>query len=106
NIGDVHVELSNDHFAITIFCQNFKHVKILLRQSEVANAIIDKIKTYSFDNMVQSNVESRVGLWEYLFNNYRFKQNSDWVEQEKWYISNFKIRLTNFNEIGTCSTLP
>lgn len=106
NIGDIYAEPSTDHQAITIFCQNFKHVKISLRQSEVANSIIDKIKTISFDNMVQSNVDSRICLWEYLYNNYHFRQNSDWVEQEKWYISNFKIRLTNFNEIGTCSSLP
>lgn len=106
NIGDIYAEQSTDHLSITIFCQNFKHVKISLKQSEIASAIIDKIKTISFDNMVQSNVESRICLWEYLYQNYPYRQNSDWVEQEKWYISNFKIRLTNFNEIGTCNSLP
>lgn len=45
NIGDIYAEQSTDHLSITIFCQNFKHVKISLKQSEIASAIIDKIKT-------------------------------------------------------------
>lgn len=106
NIGEVYVELSNDHKHITIFCCDFRHVKISLRQCEKADAIIEKLRKLSFDNMVQLNMDSRISLWEYLFNNYPYRVNSDWVQHEKWYISNFKIRLSAFNEIGQISSLP
>lgn len=106
NIGDVNTAVSNDLLTIFIFCRDFRHVKILLKQGEKANLVVDKIKTISFENIIQANTDNRVCLWEYLFNNYQFRYMSDWVAHEQWYIKNFKIRFSSFNEIGQCSTLP
>ncbi|KAI2809259.1 hypothetical protein BLOT_000406 [Blomia tropicalis] len=107
NIGNVYTDLSNEHHTVMIFCRDFRHVKILMRQCEAATLIIDRIKRINFDNISQINREARAAIWEYMFNNYQYVKVSDWQKHEHWVMpQNVKIDFSHFNDVGHCSTLP
>lgn len=106
NVGELHKEIANDYYNLIIHCQNFKHVKVSLKKTTDADAFIDRLKGIHDDNTIRRNMFPRVCLWEYLFKRYQYKEMSDWNQYEKWYIANFNIQFSQFNETNLCETLP
>lgn len=105
NVGDIYKEISNDYYNLIIHCRNFKHVKITLKQTSDADVFISRLNNVDFENSTQRTFH-KVCLWEYLFNNYQYKVMSDWTNYEKWYVANYKIHFSHFNEHGQCESLP
>ncbi|KAF7493937.1 Myotubularin-related protein 9 [Sarcoptes scabiei] len=104
NIAEISKETTNEQSVVYIHCRNFKHVKIGLKATS-ANSLYNTLiagHQINFD----SNKSRRSFLWEFLYDIYPYRLRSDWIKYEKWYINNFKIHFTQFNEIGICPSLP
>ncbi|KAH9521827.1 uncharacterized protein LOC124489952 isoform X2 [Dermatophagoides farinae] len=125
NIAEVSLEMpanQAERSIIYIHCRNFKHAKIGLKQSS-AESLYNKLivdhqrmnnqqhSLLSSDTSSSSSTliiaDCRPLLCEYLHDNYHYRVRSDWVKYEKWYVNNFKIQFSQFNELDcACPSLP
>nr|XP_027200517.1 myotubularin-related protein 1-like [Dermatophagoides pteronyssinus] len=127
NIAEVSLEMPTNPTArsiIYIHCRNFKHAKIGLKQSSAEslykkliaehqrmnqNSLIttDSLSSSTLTVTDDGTKYCRPLIWEYLHDNYHYRVRSDWVKYEKWYVNNFKIQFSQFNELDcACPSLP
>lgn len=107
NIAEISKEQNDiDPSIVFIHCRNFKHVKFGMNQAS-ADALYNRLIIDHQTIFKSPENMRRSFLWEYLHNTYRYNLKSDWIKHEKWYVNNFKIQFSQFNEeITSCITLP
>lgn len=105
NIAEINNETVNERGIVYIFCKNFKHAKIELKRLW-ADALYKKLINNHREIVESTKTLQLCFLWEYLYDTYQYRLRSDWVKFEKWYVNNFKIQFTQFNETNICPTIP